>query len=145
MTEIAVPQVPFTTACFRDSASGVNYALVQCANHVESVVYTVYDGCCAATDPGTRRLTGTAGSSNPGGSIATEGEQRTGITFSFPVQKGTTYFIVAELTYDEEHGGTTQTLHWSVDPNKRRTGAKRKRASATDGAASPTPEAVAAK
>jgi hypothetical protein len=143
MSAIEVPQVPFTSTCFKEAGSGCTYVLVQCADHIDQVNYTVYDGCRDASTPGTRRVTGAAQCSPDAALSTTEGDAgRHGPAFSFPVKKGNTYFIVANLTYDEEHGGATCTMHWSVDPNKRRAGAKRSRPTTAVDAASATGDAA---
>jgi hypothetical protein len=43
-----------------------------------------------------------------------------GLCFTFPVNKGCTYFIQIDFGLTSCAGGSSSTIHWFVDPNKRR-------------------------
>ena len=120
---------PFTTSFLRDGATGKSYAIIHFSESYATITYTVYERETPASI-GTGFLNGT--SSN-----------RTGATVVFPINKGFTYFVVANT-------GNGETLSWTVDPNKRRVGsgvsggAKKRSAEGEQVAAAPKDEAAPA-
>ena len=105
----------FKTSFLRDGASGKSFAIVQANDSIKSLSYTVYE-----------RSAELFGSRSFGGSIDADAP-----VFSFTISKGSKYWIVATI-----NGDGNSTVHFEVDPNKRRlgVGAGKKRASAGDAA-----------
>lgn len=67
----------------------------------------------------------TASSDAASGATATAaysggGSSSSGLCFTFPVNKGCTYFIQIDFGLTSCAGGSSSTIHWFVDPNKRR-------------------------
>lgn len=105
----------FKTSFLRDGASGKSFAIIQANDSVKSLSYTVYE-----------RSTELFGSRSFVGSIDADAP-----VFSFTISKGSKYWIVATI-----NGDGNSTVHFEVDPNKRRlgVGAGKKRAAAGDAA-----------
>lgn len=101
--------LPFRTSFLRDGASGKSFAIVQGNDSITSLNYTVYE-----------RTADAFGNKQFGGVVD-------GNIFSFLITKGSTYFIVASINDDED-----DSLHWVVDPNKRRLGVSGKKRVAAD-------------
>lgn len=115
----AEANLPFRTSFLRDGASGKSFAIVQGNDSISSLNYTVYERTADAF--GNRHFSGTVDSN----------------IFSFLITKGSTYFIVANINEDEN-----ESLHWVVDPNKRRLGVSGKKRAADAPAAAPSDSAI---
>jgi len=115
----------FKTSFLRDGASGKSFAIIQANESVQSLSYTVYE-----------RSAELFGSRSFGGSIDADAP-----VFSFTISKGSKYWIVATI-----NGDNNSTVHFEVDPNKRRlgVGAGKKRAAAGDAAPAEGASAAAA-
>ncbi len=134
----AAPQDEIFHTCFlRDGTSNKSFAIVHFNPAVSSVEYQIYE----------RNASSPVGSESINGS-ASNSSADAGPTFTFAVTKQSTYFVIARVTASNGNGETvTKTLHWSMDPNKRRvvSASSKKRtaaeAASTEGAA---PAAAAA-
>lgn len=109
---VAESNLPFRTSFLRDGASGKSFAIVQGNDSITSLNYTVYERTADAF--GNKQFSGTVD----------------GNIFSFLITKGSTYFIVARINECDD-----TSLHWVVDPNKRRLGVSGKKRSAESAAA----------
>ncbi len=134
------PQEDVFHTCFlRDGTSNKSFAIVHFNAAVTSVEYQIYE----------RNASSPIGSESIAGS-ATNTSEDAGPTFTFAVTKQSTYFVIARVT--ASHGGetVTKTLHWSMDPNKRRvvSASSKKRtapeATTTEAGAAAAPETPAA-
>lgn len=121
----------FKTSFLRDGSSGKSFAIVQAAESVQTLSYIVYERSAEAFS--TKSFAGQVEADAP--------------TFSFTITRGSKYWVVVDIN------NSSSTIHFEVDPNKRRlgVGAGKKRAAAGEAApatetdpAQPAPEAVAA-
>lgn len=109
-TAAAAPQEEIFHTCFlRDGTSNKSFAIVHFNAAVSAVEYQIYERNASAP-VGFESITGTA---NNNGADA-------GPTFTFAVTKQSTYFVIARVTASNNGETVTKTLHWSMDPNKRR-------------------------
>ena len=90
----------FDTSFEHDAASGKSYAVVQMSHGTRALTYSVYE----------RRGRAHIGTEAP---LSGAASSESGANFRFPVTKGCTYFVIANLTE------TGETLSWELCPNER--------------------------
>lgn len=152
----------FTTTYLRDAFNNATFAIVQHADSVKSVSYTIYERI-GADSVQSRVLEGTVNgaprAATPAPAPAQDGEAAAapivpapaGPAIAFAITKGAKYFLVTSVTLND---GSSATFQYERDPNKRRlvAGASSKKRAATaapetsaaPAAAAPAPAAAAA-
>jgi hypothetical protein len=129
------PQDEIFHTCFlRDGTSNKSFAIVHFNPAVTSVEYQIYE----------RNASSPIGSESINGS-AVNNSADAGPSFTFVVTKQSTYFVIARITAVNGDETVTKTLHWSMDPNKRRVvSASSKKRTAAEAATTTDPAATEA-
>lgn len=131
----------FTTTYLRDAFNNATFAIVQHADSVKSVSYTIYERI-GADSVQSRVLEGTVNgaprAATPAPAPAQDGEAAAapivpapaGPAIAFAITKGAKYFLVTSVTLND---GSSATFQYERDPNKRRlvAGASSKKRAAT--------------